>query len=308
MILTVTPNPALDVSYELDRLAPGESLRVVRVGARAGGKGVNVARVAAAMGRPVFAMGLLGGTTGEQVEADLGAGGVPHHFLPGPGETRTTVNIHARGNDQTTLLNEEGPATGAAEWARLVQAVRPVAHDADVGVVSGSLPPGLTDEAIAELLTAAPTYQGWIVDARGPALMAALAAGPAVVKPNLAELRETVEADDVLTAARALQRRGARLVVVSDGPRGIVAVHPDGRAISARLPKPLRGNATGAGDALSAGIADGLREGLTLATLLRRAVAWSAAAVLAPLAGSVDPDDVARLEPTVILEEMACRS
>ena len=93
MILTVTPNPALDVTYDVERLVPHASHRVLRVRERAGGKGVNVASVLALLGEPVLAAGLVGGTGGEQLRADLDRRGIRHDLHPGALPTRRTVTV-----------------------------------------------------------------------------------------------------------------------------------------------------------------------------------------------------------------------
>ena len=71
MILTVTCNPAVDVTYQVDRLAVGEVHRVATVHERPGGKGVNVARVLHALGHDVVVTGLAGGGTGTDIRRDL---------------------------------------------------------------------------------------------------------------------------------------------------------------------------------------------------------------------------------------------
>ncbi|WP_217925238.1 PfkB family carbohydrate kinase [Barrientosiimonas humi] len=111
-------------------------------------------------------------------------------------------------------------------------------------------------------------------------------------------------------ARRATGRDGAGAAIVSDGAAGLTLVSGDGIRLVGRLPEPLQGNATGAGDALTAALAAGLAEGVPTgrdawAETLRTGVAWSAAAVLQPVAGAVDPADVARLLPRVEIEEIA---
>jgi tagatose 6-phosphate kinase len=105
-----------------------------------------------------------------------------------------------------------------------------------------------------------------------------------------------------LEGARALQRKGARHVVVSLGADGVLAVAPDGTVVRAGLGEHLRGNPTGAGDAAVAAVAAGLARGSAWDECVRDAVAWSAAAVLQPTAGVVDPADIDRLRAAVRVE------
>lgn len=275
MIVTITPNLALDVTYELPELRPGHSHRVSTVHSRAGGKGVNVARVLHALGHDVMVVGLAGGPTGEAVREDLDAAGLPHELVPCAGETRRTVTVVSGG--EATLLNEPGPVIIAAEWAALERRV----PEADVVVISGSLPPGAADDAVARL--AAAREVPVIVDTSGEALR--LAAPYAwAVKPNAEELATVTGTDDPVTGARML---GARTAVVSLGADGLLAVTAD-ELYRVPPPRVVAGNPTGAGDAVVAALAAGA--GTPWPDLLTEAAALSAAAVLAPLAGSFDAD------------------
>jgi tagatose 6-phosphate kinase len=281
MIVTITPNLALDVTYEVARLRPGETNRVEAVHARAGGKGVNVARVLRSLGREVLALGFAGGPTGDAVRADLEASGLPHDLVPSAGETRRTVTVVA--GDEATMLGEPGPVLAPSEWAALEARV----PEADVLVVAGSVPPGVPAEAVADLV-ARQTARGIpvIVDVPGEALLRAAPYAWAV-KPNAEELAEATGVGDPVAGARALD---ALAVVVSLGEGGLLAVV--GETVH-RVPPPRRvtGNPTGAGDAVVAALAAGRAAGAEVSwpALLADAAALSAAPVLAPVAGEFDP-------------------
>ncbi|WP_216215763.1 1-phosphofructokinase family hexose kinase [Amycolatopsis aidingensis] len=299
MILTVTPNTALDVTYTLERLVPGTTHRVRQVRTRAGGKGMNVARVVRAAGGRACAVGTAGGAESALLLADLAAAGLRHELVPIAGGTRRTVTMLSTVDDKVTLLNEPGPELAAAEWAALTGTVRRLLPTAGVLVCAGSLPAGAG--GYAELLALAgdiPT----ILDTSGAALTTALSARPAVVKPNAAELREVTGLADPVAAAHRLRAAGARAVVVSLGPDGLLAVTGRG-TWRARPSVPLAGNPTGAGDAAVAGIALELAAGSPWPRVLRRAVALSAAAVLGPLAGDIDPEHYRREYDAVTVEE-----
>src|SRR5689334_18163424 len=120
MFLAVSLNPALDVTYEVTRLGPGETHRVGRPRVRAGGKGVNVARVLHAVGEPVHVIGFAGGQTGQAVEDELTAAGVAATLVPVAGETRRTVTVVETATGVATLLNEPGPSVTAADWRDFV--------------------------------------------------------------------------------------------------------------------------------------------------------------------------------------------
>ena len=297
MILTVTANAALDVTYRVPWLRPGEVHRVGRVHARAGGKGVNVARVLAALGTDVLATGLAGGLVGDEILADL-EDGVPEAFLRVAGESRRTVTVVSAGDGQATVLNEPGPEVTAREWDRFTQAYLELAAAATVVVLSGSLPPGVAADAYAELIrqTRAPV----LLDAHGDALRHGIQAGPALVKPNLDELAVLLghRPPDAVAACRELGVPAA----VTLGVHGAVLSTPEG-AWRAAPPEQVRGNPTGAGDAFAAGLARGLAGAQPWPEVLADAVALSAAAVAAPVAGAVDPAVYREFRAAITVEE-----
>ncbi|MCI0159223.1 1-phosphofructokinase family hexose kinase [Leifsonia shinshuensis] len=290
MILTVTPNPAIDLTYRVAALEPGETHRVAAPAVRAGGKGLNVARVIAQTGGAAFVLTTAGGAPGLRLADDLESSGLPSELVPVSAPTRSSVAIVDEGSGVTTIFNESGGALSAAEWRALGEAVERLAVPATAIVGSGSLPPGAPDSFYADLVAVA-RRRGVpsVIDATGLPLLAASEAGADVLKPNRRELADTVGIDDPVDGARALLAAGARLVLVSLGSDGMLAVSGT-EVAAARLPQPLAGNATGAGDAAVAAVAASLAAGIDdPALLVRRATAWSAAAVLAPLAGELDP-------------------
>lgn len=288
MILTVTPNPAIDVTIAVDRVRTGHTHVVDPAARRAGGKGLNVARVAAQTGAEAVATGLLGDTDAPWFAADLSGIRLRASLCQGP--TRSSFAVSETEPGRVTLFNERGHPRSAAEWDGLIQIVAEEAARSACVVVSGSLPPDPPGDAIARVIAAAGNVPV-IADLVGEALWEAIDAGAQIVKPNKEELARTVGHADVLAGARTLIERGATLVLVSLGEDGILAVPATGPARSARLSSPLRGNATGAGDAAVAAVATALDAGADPATdldrILCRAVGWSAAAVLAPLAGAL---------------------
>ncbi|SMC97087.1 1-phosphofructokinase family hexose kinase [Lentzea albidocapillata] len=273
--LTVTLNAALDVTYRVGALVPGDTHRVSGVAVRAGGKGVNVARMLLALGVPVLATGFAGGSAGAVLREDLSRSDVPHAMFPIAGETRRTVTVVAD-SGQATLFAEPGPVVTSEEWSGFLVHYSELVANADVVVLSGSLPQGLPDDAYATLVRSAPVPV--VLDADGPALALGAAAGPAVITPNRSELAAASEVDDPLAL-------GATAALVSDGPRGMTAHTADG-VWSAAPPEVITGNPTGAGDAAVAALVAGWH--LPWPERLAEAVALSAAAVRAPLAGDFD--------------------
>ncbi len=290
MIVTVTPNIALDVTYTIDEFVIHSSMRVTDVAERAGGKGINVSRVLASLGRQSIALGLQGGNVGLAIEADLVASGLSFELTPIAGQTRRSVGIVDRSTGDATVLNEAGPTVSVEEWGSLSAVFARHLCAATTVVISGSLPPGVSERAIAELVQqAVDVGVGVIVDTSGTALLHAAERGPDIVKPNASEISAATGISDPLLGARALLDRGAKAVVVSLGSDGMCLVTAEG-ALQARPSRMIRGNPTGAGDAAVAALAAGLDAGNSWDDRLRQAVAISAAAVAHPLAGSYDPD------------------
>jgi len=309
MILTLTPNPALDLTFHLERLEVGAAQRVPPAQMRAGGKGINVARVLHAQGVATRVIAPVGGVTGATVTADLEAAGLAHALLPVAATTRTTVAIATP--EETTNLNSSGLPLTAAEWdalldlvaARLAQA--PVAQQ--VLVCSGSLPMDTPDDVIARVVEIAHRNGArCVVDTSGPHLLTAADAGADVLKPNHHELLAVIDQPDgdIVAAARRLAQRSGGVVYASLGPDGLLRVPDGGPAHRAWLGRTLTGNTTGAGDAAVAAIAAGMASDADPIDILRGAAAWSAAAVLHPLAGSLtDPAPLLAEITVAALEE-----
>lgn len=295
MILAVTLNPALDITYRVEAMRPHTSHRVREVAERPGGKGLNVARVLAQLGQPVLATGLLGGATGARITELLD--GVEHSFWPVAGETRRTVAI-VDGQDATGFW-EPGPEVRPAEWEQFRTHFATLLPGVKVVTLSGSLPQGVPADAYAQLIALA-REAGVIsvLDADGEALTLGIAAGPDVVKPNRDELGDNTP--------RELLARGAKAVVASRGEEGMEAVTPHGtwRAIP---PERVFGNPTGAGDSCVAALARGLALGTGWHELISDAVAVSAAAVASPVAGHFDEPSYERFRESVRVEELAHR-
>ncbi|MFD6421175.1 1-phosphofructokinase family hexose kinase [Streptomyces sp. NPDC060198] len=305
MILTVTLNTALDVTYTVPDLVPHGHHRVSEVLERPGGKGVNVARVLTALGHPTVVTGFAGGRTGTLVRELLAPLGPRDALIPVAGETRRTVTVVERSTGRITRLDEPGPAVGPDEWAALLRTYDELLGEATAVALCGSLPPGIHVGAYAELVRRARAAgTPVLLDTGGEPLRRGMAARPDLAKPNADELARLTGSREPLRAARDARRRGARSVIASLGADGLVAATEAG-AWRAAPPSVVRGNATGAGDSAVAGLLSGLAEGLAWPDRLARAVALSAATVLTPAAGEFDADAYTELLPRVTVEPLA---
>ncbi|MFI0981297.1 1-phosphofructokinase [Streptomyces sp. NPDC021093] len=298
MILTVTPNPSLDRTYEVPSLMRGEVLRATADRIDPGGKGVNVSRAVAAAGHRTLAVLPLGGAPGALVAELLGAEGIEVAPVPVAGQTRSNISV-AEPDGALTKINAAGPELSAAESEALLSTVRAHSGDADWIACCGSLPRGLTPEWYAALVARAHEAGARIaLDTSGPSLLAALRERPDVVKPNAEELAEAVErplktVGDAAEAAEQLRALGARAVLASLGADGQLLVADSGTWFATARVDVVRSN-VGAGDASLAGFLTAGGEG---PEALAAAVAHGAAAVQLP--GSVMPRP-ADLDPAAV--------
>ena len=335
MIGVVCLNPALDVTHHVAAVDWSGVNRPDEVHARPGGKGLNVARTLHALGAEVLVMGLAGGTTGQAVTAALAALAVPSAFTWVRGETRRTFTVVDGRTGDVALFSEPGPRIAADGYTEFRARYASVLGGCAAVVLSGSLPPGLPAGCYAELIAmAARAGVPVLLDAHGEALRLGAAAGPEIVKPNLAELEmfagrplsgpalsgpargvppalsssgtgpAVPDRQAVAAAAGELRAAGPQAVVVSLGPDGLLADTPDG-GWQAVPPAVVAGNATGAGDAAAAGLAQGLALGQPWPERLRDAVALGTAAALAPVAGEFTAADYATVRAGVTVTRAA---
>lgn len=300
-MLTITLNAALDVTYEVPRLQPGESHAVQRATAQAGGKGINVARVVHSLGRSAAITGLVAGRTGVAIRDDLRIGALPDDLIEVGGESRRTVTVVDA--QTSTIFNERGDAL-ALDWSDAEARVLRLARSHRVVVASGSVPVGVPVDVYARIVDAVHDAGGIvIVDATGEALLEAARAGADIIKPNAQEVRDSTGRADIDDGIADLIELGAAGVAASLGADGI-RLHHRGRALHARLHRHVRGNPTGAGDAAVAALAIGFDEAWRLDESLRHAVALSASAVAHPLAGHVDHSFYTDALTSVTIEEL----
>lgn len=289
-LITLTPNPALDLATTTAQVVPTHKLRCGPVQRFAGGGGINVARVLHRLGADVQAWALAGGAAGAQVRSLLAAEGVPARWEPIAGDTRENLSVLETSTGQEFRFVLPGPEVQPAEWDALLAALRAVPAPAPRWwIASGSLPPGLPEDSYATLARAARQLGVRLaLDTSGPALAAALQVGVALVKPSLRELRELLQQPleqpaDWHRAAQALVRQGqAEVVALSLGEQGAVLATEAGVWQAGALPTPAVHGTTGAGDCFMAALVWALDRGETPPEALRWGIAAGAAALQAP--------------------------
>ena len=302
-ILTVTLNPALDLTVRLGQLAPGEVNRSPLMLTHAAGKGLNVAQVLADLGHTLTVSGFLGEDNAQAFDALFKRRGFVDAFIRVPGETRSNIKL-AEDDGRVTDLNGPGPQVDAQAQQTLLDTLERIAPGHDAVVVAGSLPRGVSPQWLHDLLLGLKA-QGLkvVLDTSGEALKQGLAAGPWLIKPNTEELSDALGRDisDLaaqVAAATALQAQGVEHVVISHGAEG-VNWFSRGPALQALPPKVSVASTVGAGDSLLAGMLHGLLSADTPEQTLRTATAIAALAVTQIGFGINDAAQLAQLEQGV---------
>jgi 1-phosphofructokinase len=300
MILTITPNPAIDRSIEVAGYRVGGTHVGRLVAAECAGKGVNVSRVLAELGVPSAATGLLGAAEAGAFRRSLAQRGVAYGFVETSGDVRVNTTVLDPQSPGETHIRERGGSVSAAEVDQLERAVAERATPGSWVAACGSLPDGIDAERYARILATARARGARIaLDSSGRGLLTAIHAKPDLLKPNLAELSELCgepieSSGDVMHHARRLALEWGGALLVTLGEEGAMLVG-GGYAFRMRCAAESVTSSVGAGDASLAGLlwSDAHHEGPS--SQLRAAVAAGAAAVSEPTAGAIAPDRFHRL-------------
>jgi 6-phosphofructokinase 2 len=307
-IITLTMNPAIDVSTSVDRVEPTRKLRCAAGRRDPGGGGINVARVATRLGADVTAIYPIGGYAGQLLKGLVDQDGIASIAVPGDGETREDFTVFDETTGEQYRFVLPGPQLYPAEWQACLKTLEGLVRNGDYVCASGGLPPGVPDDLYARVAAIA-TAKGarLALDASGPALKAGLTDGVYLIKPNLNELRELTGAalDDetaMVTACRGLIERGTvEVVALSLGAAGAILVTADEAWRASALPiHPV--SSVGAGDSFLGAMMWALTSKLTLKESFRHAVAAGSASLLAEGTELCRPEDVRRLISEVRIE------
>ncbi|WP_161606107.1 1-phosphofructokinase family hexose kinase [Microlunatus speluncae] len=307
MITVAGLSPSLDLTYLVDSLTAGSIHRPTEVVRCAGGKPLNLARAAAALGAEVEIIAVLGGTTGEDLAQQLRAAGVAVTTVPTPAETRTCVSIADAETGRLTELYPRAEPIPGDVW-RLFHDQLEAALVRRPGwlAITGSIPLGLPPEALAELVrTARGAGVRVAVDTHGPALAAVIEERPELVKINryeVAELLGTTPEGELITRAETVRQRTGGTVLITDGEHGSVAIDDHGRW---RVPAPAeRGRfPVGSGDSFLGGLLSVLDTSDDLVAAIRTATGAGTANALIPGPARFRADDVSRIAEQLTLEE-----
>jgi 6-phosphofructokinase 2 len=304
MVVTLTPNAALDVWTTVPRLRSGTKLRCTTPRFDPGGGGINVSRVLHRLGAPTVALFASGGRSGDEIASRLDAEGVPSERQPIAEASRETLHVLEEDSGELYRFVLPGPAMTAREGDALLARLERHASPGDLIVGSGSLPPGLGDDYWAHAAKLA-KEQGcrFLLDS-AHGVEGALETGLYLLRQNHEELCAVAGPtcswpdEAAVWSERQIARGACEVVVVTSGAEGALLV-TKGERVRLTPPKVRIKSAVGAGDSFMGGLCLSLAKGESPREALRLAVATAAATMTTPATELCRKVDVDR-----VLEEM----
>ena len=274
MILTVTLNPSIDVSYPLDHLKIDTVNRVKTVRKTAGGKGLNVSRVIHLLDHDITATGFIGGYFGKWLENQLDHDGIAHNFFPIDAETRSSIAVLHDGGKQTEIL-EAGPTIAPEDASAFLDHFDKLLDQTDLLTISGSMPQGLPEDYYTQMIAHAGAKNVKVLlDTSGATLKQALT-------------------DPIFD--------GVDWIVVSLGSAGAFVKHQD-KFYHAAIPKIQVVNPVGSGDSTLAGLAMGIHDGKSDEDIMKTAMTTGMLNTMEAETGFVDPAKFAEYFAKVTIE------
>lgn len=260
MIITVTLNPALDKTIEIDDFKIDNVNRIVSTRVDAGGKGINVSKVIKELKSKSLALGFLGGSSGNQIKNYLDDITIDNNFLPLKGETRTNTKIFDKVNNTHTDINESGPSLSEEDIINIKEKIMEICKKDSLVVLSGSVPSGVSTSIYGDMIKDIKNKGGKVIlDAEGELLMQGIKAGPYLVKPNIEELEkafniEINNEDELIKTAKRILEYGVKYVVISQGSEGSLFITNDKIAKVKGIKVKVK-STVGAGDSMVAALA-----------------------------------------------------
>lgn len=309
MILTVTLNAAIDKRYVVEDYQEGQVNRVKECSYVPGGKGLNVSKPASIYGAEVVATGFVGGHAGNYIEDSLKPFGIKSEFYHVEAESRSCINIWDEVKHVQTEFLEPGFTLTEKDFDGFEQKFRTLVKDAKIVAMSGSVPKGLDGTAYQRLVRIVKEAgKPVILDTSGQLLEMGIQAAPTLIKPNIDEIRMLTgktcdDINDIIEAAKEIHRNGVEIVAVSLGADGSLVVGEEG-TFRAEVPKIDAVNTVGCSDAMIAGFAIGMEEGLSIPEMLRKASAVSAAAAMREETGFFCMEDMENLLPEIKITKL----
>lgn len=304
MIKTLTLNPALDKTIIVESFRLNKLNRIKKVHKDAGGKGINVSKMLKNLGQESTAAGFLGGAAGDFIKNELDSSGIKTQFVKTAEETRTNTKMVDPINNSFTDLNESGGQITAANIEKLKRKLFTDLKTDDILVLAGSVPAGVGADIYFQLIKEA-KKRGikTILDADGPLFRAGIKAAPTLIKPNEHELElhfeeEFKDLKMMIRKAESLLGNGIEMIMLSLGKEGAVFITEEQKYKIEPLKLNVK-STVGAGDAMVAGLAYALENGLALDDMLKTAAAASAASLIKDGTEMGNLEDLKRLKKAI---------
>lgn len=310
MVLTVTMNPSVDISYRLEAFKIDDINRVTQISKTAGGKGLNVARVLADLGDIPSATGFLGGSLGDFIRTELKTTGITDQFFQIDYESRNCIAVIHDGGKQTEIL-ESGPVIDPKDSLEFIEHYTSILKDIDIVTLSGSLPGGLANDYYVQLIHEANQLgKKVILDSSGDSLSAVLKSDdkPFAIKPNKDELEQLFQKpidddDSIIDALRNEWFRGIECILVSKGSEGALVKWGDS-FYSVRIPRVEVMNPVGSGDATVAGLANALEQGLTPEECMKTAMTAGVLNAMNEQTGKINQKDFPKIHEKIKINKL----
>ncbi len=284
MIVTVTMNPAIDKTVDIDALERGGLNRIHHVELDAGGKGINVSKTIHELGGKSVAVGFIAGSSGKIIRSVMDEWKIENDFIEVSGETRTNTKVFER-TGELTELNEPGPVVEEKDVRALYDKLESYASENTLFVLAGSVPQGVNKDIYRKIIELVHKKGAKVLlDADGELFTSALEAGPDIIKPNKVELEQYAGMDyiaseqELLTVAERLMKKGIATIAVSMGKSGAMFLQ-EGYKVKCPGLKVKAHSTVGAGDAMVAALSYAWSEGLSPEDTVRMCMAVSAGAV-----------------------------
>lgn len=310
MIVTVTMNPAIDKTVDIESLERGGLNRISHVELDAGGKGINVSKTISALGGKSIATGFIAGNSGKVIQGVMNDWGIENDFIEVSGETRTNTKVFEK-SGELTELNEPGPVAAEEDVKALLEKLEGYANEETLFVLAGSIPRGVEKDIYRQIIELVHKKGAKVLlDADGELFTKALEAGPDIIKPNRVELEQYAGMDyvaseqELLQVADKLMEKGIETVAVSMGKSGAIFLKENYKVRCPGL-KVKAHSTVGAGDAMVAALSYSWDERMTDEDMVKMCMAVSAGAVTTIGTKPPSREVVDTLISQVVIEEIA---
>ena len=309
MIITLTLNPAVDKTVEINDFKVNHVNRVSSIRLDCGGKGINVSKVIRVLEGESKAIGILAGESGRFIKGQLDNLKIENDFVFVEGETRTNIKIVDRINNTNTDVNEKGPNISEQDLDQVRSKILESLNENSVLVLSGSVPSNVNNNVYKYLIIEA-KKKGvkTFLDADGELLRQGIEAGPFLVKPNIHELerlynKKIISMDEAIKTAKKIFAYGVEVVVISLGGEGSILLTKE-RTIMVKGIEVEVISTVGAGDAMVAALALAVEKEYSLENAMILATAASAASVMTSGTGPGELHRIKDLEKKVKLHDI----